>query len=170
VLARFLLDQPALVRGRRVLDLGSGCGAVSLAAGTCGAASIVANDVDPNCAFALRMNAELNGLSLEGVEMEEANLLDLGEASCAKLSTIDVLLIGDMFYDDTVGEQMMDLCRHFKKIKSDNEIYVGDPGRWALHANPRFLDTFLCRANYDLGAACRQENSGFTQGLVWSYA
>ena len=32
VLARYLLDNPALVRKKTVLDLGSGCGAVSLAA------------------------------------------------------------------------------------------------------------------------------------------
>ena len=32
VLARFILDQPETVAKKRVLDLGSGCGAVSIAA------------------------------------------------------------------------------------------------------------------------------------------
>ena len=32
VLARFILDHPATVAKKRVLDLGSGCGAVSIAA------------------------------------------------------------------------------------------------------------------------------------------
>ena len=32
VLARFILDQPATVAKKKVLDLGSGCGAVSIAA------------------------------------------------------------------------------------------------------------------------------------------
>ena len=32
VLARFILDQPATVAKKKILDLGSGCGAVSIAA------------------------------------------------------------------------------------------------------------------------------------------
>ena len=32
VLARYVLDQPATVAKKKVLDLGSGCGAVSIAA------------------------------------------------------------------------------------------------------------------------------------------
>ena len=32
VLARYVLDQPAAVAKKKVLDLGSGCGAVSIAA------------------------------------------------------------------------------------------------------------------------------------------
>src|SRR5690606_25933771 len=46
-LARVLLDGPERVRGRRVLDLGTGGGLVALAAARAGAAEVVANDVDP---------------------------------------------------------------------------------------------------------------------------
>uniref|UniRef100_A0A3Q3FHZ8 Electron transfer flavoprotein beta subunit lysine methyltransferase n=1 Tax=Labrus bergylta TaxID=56723 RepID=A0A3Q3FHZ8_9LABR len=47
-LSRFLLDHPAVCRGQTVLDLGSGCGASAIAAILCGAAHVVANDIDPS--------------------------------------------------------------------------------------------------------------------------
>ncbi|XP_075944865.1 electron transfer flavoprotein beta subunit lysine methyltransferase isoform X1 [Anarhichas minor] len=45
-LSRYLLDNPAVCRGKTVLDLGSGCGASAIAAKLCGAAHVVANDID----------------------------------------------------------------------------------------------------------------------------
>ncbi|XP_029391563.1 electron transfer flavoprotein beta subunit lysine methyltransferase isoform X2 [Mus pahari] len=47
-LSRYLLDNPAVVRGKSVLDLGSGCGATAIAAKMSGASKILANDIDPN--------------------------------------------------------------------------------------------------------------------------
>ena len=46
VLARYLLDHPALVKGKRVLDFGSGCAIEGLAAAKCGA-SVRCADIDP---------------------------------------------------------------------------------------------------------------------------
>src|SRR5262245_53506146 len=45
-LARFLLDNPSIVRGRSVLDLGSGSGLVAIAAAMAGAASVLAAEID----------------------------------------------------------------------------------------------------------------------------
>ncbi|XP_010785759.1 electron transfer flavoprotein beta subunit lysine methyltransferase [Notothenia coriiceps] len=45
-LSRFLLDNPAVCRGKTVLDLGSGCGASAIAAKLSGATHVVANDID----------------------------------------------------------------------------------------------------------------------------
>ena len=61
LLARLLLDQPAWVRGRRVLDFGSGSGLVALAAARAGAAQVVAAEIDPLGREAIRLNALLNG-------------------------------------------------------------------------------------------------------------
>ncbi|XP_008566323.1 PREDICTED: methyltransferase-like protein 20 isoform X2 [Galeopterus variegatus] len=47
-LSRYLLDNPDVVRGKSVLDLGSGCGATAIAAKMNGASKILANDIDPN--------------------------------------------------------------------------------------------------------------------------
>ncbi|XP_077117424.1 electron transfer flavoprotein beta subunit lysine methyltransferase [Ranitomeya variabilis] len=60
-LARFFLDNPDVIRGRGVLDLGSGCGAVSIAAKMGGASYVVANDIDPVAGAAFALNCQLNG-------------------------------------------------------------------------------------------------------------
>lgn len=47
------MDNPDVVRGKSVLDLGSGCGATAIAAKMSGASEIMANDIDPrkDCVF-----------------------------------------------------------------------------------------------------------------------
>lgn len=44
---RYILDNPQLMLGRRVLDIGSGSGACAIAAVKGGALSVTANDIDP---------------------------------------------------------------------------------------------------------------------------
>ncbi|KAL6474369.1 hypothetical protein MHYP_G00179300 [Metynnis hypsauchen] len=46
-LARYLLNKPEVSVGKRVLDLGCGCGASAIAAKLSGATHVVANDIDP---------------------------------------------------------------------------------------------------------------------------
>ena len=48
---RYLLNNPGVAKGKRVLDLGSGCGASAIAASLCGASHVVANDIDNGKAF-----------------------------------------------------------------------------------------------------------------------
>lgn len=132
-----------------------------------GAAKVIANDIDPNCELALRMNAELNTTSLVGVESDVTNVLEHSAAAAAVLRSVDVLLIGDMFYDDQIGGQVFRLCEAFKALDSGNDVYVGDPGRWVLQNKNHFLSVFSCRAKYELCDSCKLENSGFVQGLVW---
>lgn len=50
-LFRYLLDNPKVSAGKKVLDLGSGCGASAISAKVSGAAYVVANDIDPGDAF-----------------------------------------------------------------------------------------------------------------------
>ena len=45
-LARYVLDHPAAVAGRRVLDLAAGSGLVAIAAAMAGAAPVIAADID----------------------------------------------------------------------------------------------------------------------------
>jgi predicted nicotinamide N-methyase len=46
VINSYLLDNNSLVRGRRVLDIGCGCGASAIAAKMAGAIHVIANDID----------------------------------------------------------------------------------------------------------------------------
>ncbi|TGW05166.1 methyltransferase, partial [Mesorhizobium sp. M2D.F.Ca.ET.145.01.1.1] len=54
-LARYVIDHPAMVRGKRVLDFASGSGLVAIAAAKAGAAAVTAADIDPFCATAVRL-------------------------------------------------------------------------------------------------------------------
>ncbi|OLU14344.1 protein methyltransferase [Pseudomonas sp. PA1(2017)] len=64
VLVDWLARHPEWVRGKRVLDLGTGSGVAAIAAARAGAAQVVACDLDPLALAACRANAALNGLEL----------------------------------------------------------------------------------------------------------
>lgn len=64
-LARWLLDHPAEVWGRRVVDFGCGSGIAGIAALRAGAKELVAVDADPHARRAARANAAANGLALQ---------------------------------------------------------------------------------------------------------
>jgi predicted nicotinamide N-methyase len=87
-LARWLLDNPHVVTGKRVLDIGSGSGLTSIAALKAGAAHVVANDIDPVACSAACINAGHNSVDLQ---ISSADLL-------AGAPRADVILIGDLFY------------------------------------------------------------------------
>lgn len=87
-LARFLLDNPHAVTGKRVLDIGAGSGLGAIAAARAGAAVAIANDTDPVSCAAAALNAEANGVALT---VSEDDLLGT-DPDC------DVILIGDVFY------------------------------------------------------------------------
>src|SRR5213082_518001 len=63
-LARYVLDHPDLVRGKRVLDFASGSGLVAIAAALAGAASVEASEIDEFALAAIELNAGANGVTL----------------------------------------------------------------------------------------------------------
>ena len=88
-LARYLLDNPALVAGKRVLDLGSGSAIGAIAALKAGARLALAADIDPLASAAAGFNARLNGVALA------TTTTDL----LGKPADCDVVLIGDLVYE-----------------------------------------------------------------------
>ncbi|XP_048404919.2 electron transfer flavoprotein beta subunit lysine methyltransferase isoform X2 [Stegostoma tigrinum] len=60
-LSRYLLDNPAVTRSKRVLDVGSGCGASAIAASMSGASHVLANDIDPRN----RPTDQLHGVEIQ---------------------------------------------------------------------------------------------------------
>src|SRR5438477_7468884 len=64
-LARYLVDAPQTVRGKAVLDFGSGSGLAAIAAASLGAASVVAYDIDPAAVVVQQLNAALNGVTFD---------------------------------------------------------------------------------------------------------
>lgn len=88
VLARWLLDHPEVVAGKRVLDFGSGSGVAGIAAARAGAAEVIACDIDADALLACSINAERNG-----VELTLAPDFD------AVAEPVDLILAADVLYD-----------------------------------------------------------------------
>jgi len=126
-LARYVLDNPGLVAGRRVLDLAAGGGIVAVAAARCGAASVRAVEVDPLAIAAIAVNAEANGV---GVHAERADVLD-GPADA------DVVLAGDVFYSREMATRMLAFLS--RAAQAGSAVLVGDPGRTYL-PRERFVE------------------------------
>ena len=121
-LARHLLDTPALVMGRRVLDLASGSGLVGIAAKKAGAAHVIANDIDRLAAVAIALNAEANDVK---VEVNATDLLVEGGQFDPRSN--DVVLIGDGFYDHDLSPRILRFAQRCHAAGC--EVLVGDPGR-----------------------------------------
>src|SRR5205807_5722848 len=89
-LARYLLDHPETVEGRRVIDVASGSGPVAIAAALAGAAAVTAYDIDPLAVAAITVNAAVNGVTVRAVR---ADILDSGDPGG------EVVLVADAFYE-----------------------------------------------------------------------
>ena len=117
-----------LARNKTVLDLGSGCGAVTLAAVLSGAKKVIANDIDINTVMALTVNSELNKMLVgDNIIFSSENLLKQREVQL--LDEVDLILIGDMFYDQDIGESVLEFCSKFKTLDNSKQVFLGDPGR-----------------------------------------
>lgn len=117
-LARHVLDHPALVAGRRVLDFAAGSGLVAIAALRAGAAEAVAVDVDPFCRAAVALNAELNGVLLP---------FRAEDPLPAPLPDCDVVLAGDVFYERALAA---DATAWFRALAARGTLVLaGDAGR-----------------------------------------
>jgi predicted nicotinamide N-methyase len=118
VLARYVLDHPGEVAGRRVLDVASGSGLVAIAAARSGAAAVRAAEVDELAVAAVALNAAANGVR---VEVVLADLLD-GDGEDA-----EVVLAGDVFYERAMAERVLPFLRRARRRGA--AVLLGDPGR-----------------------------------------
>jgi predicted nicotinamide N-methyase len=123
-LARHVLDEPSLVAGRTVLDLGSGSGLVAVAAALAGAAEVTASEVDPYGRTAVGVNAELNGVGPVRV---------VGDLLAGPPPAAEVVLAGDVCYDRAMTERVLPFLVAARTAGA--EVLVGDPGRPYLPAD-----------------------------------
>jgi predicted nicotinamide N-methyase len=98
VLARCILDNPAWVAGRHVMDFGAGSGVVGIAAALAGASRVSCVDIDPLAQQSISANAELNDCTVDiSGSMPE--------------SPIDLITLADVLYDSEnlpLVRQLMD--------------------------------------------------------------
>ena len=149
--ARYLLEHPDVVAGRRVLDVAAGSGLVAVAAAKAGAAHVTANDIDVYALAAIALNARVNDVT---VHVERGELLD-GDGGDA-----EVVVAGDVFYSSPMAERML---RFLERASARGaSVLVGDPGR--AHV-PH--DRLALVASYDVSMAGAPEDAEISEAHVY---
>jgi predicted nicotinamide N-methyase len=148
-LARYILDNPEIVKSKRVIDIASGSGLVAIAAMKAGAKSVLAADIDNFSVAAIELNAALNQVHLN-ITMED--LL------ASTPPDIDVILVGDLFYEKGVAERCLAWLRQAQNV----EILIGDPGRSYLPKSE--LNKI---AEYSVPVSRDLEDAEIKQTAVW---
>jgi predicted nicotinamide N-methyase len=150
-LARYLLDNPALVAGRRVLDLGSGSGLVAIAAAKAGAARVLAADIDALALAAIGLNAAANAVALETTA---------DDLLAALPGAFDAILVGDLFYERPLAERVLAFLE--AALARGAVVLVGDPRR-SYFPPGRFRQL----AEYSVPVTRELEDAEIKRTAVW---
>jgi predicted nicotinamide N-methyase len=153
-LARFILDNPQSVAGKRVLDFASGSGIVAIAAAMAGAQGVTANDIDPFCEAAIGLNAKANRVE---VAFHDGDLT--GEPFTGGF---DVILAGDVFYDSKMTQLLLPWFQ--SALAQGCRVLAGDPGRSYV---PR--ERLREIAVYKVAVTRALEDSEVKRTTVWEF-
>jgi predicted nicotinamide N-methyase len=151
-LARYVLDHPEIVKGKRVIDLASGSGLVAIAAMTSGAAHVLAADIDAFASAAISLNAIHNKVEVS------ATMDDLLES---EPQHVDVILVGDLFYEKSIASRCYDWL--LRAHQSGIQVLIGDPGRSYL---PK--DKLSKIAEYNVPVTRDLEDAEIKRTAVWT--
>jgi predicted nicotinamide N-methyase len=153
-LARHVLDEAELVKGKRVVDLASGSGLVGIAARKAGAASVLAADIDAFSVAAIAINAALNAVA---IDVTAEDLL------ASPPPPADVILVGDLFYEQGLAARCFAWLEAAQKQGA--EVRIGDPGRSYL---PK--DRLRAIAHYSVPVTRDLEDAEIKKTAVWRLA
>ena len=152
-LARYILDHPELVRGRRVLDAATGSGLVAIAAAMAGAARVEASEIDDFALAAIGLNAAENGVT---IEVRAGDLVGADEGW-------DVVLAGDISYERDMAARMTDWLEGLSRRGA--LALIGDPGRSYLAR-----DRLSAVAEYRIAVSRDLEDAEIKRTQVWRFA
>jgi predicted nicotinamide N-methyase len=152
-LARYVLDHPQIVRGKRVVDFATGSGLVGISAMKAGASRCLCADIDDFCAAAVALNAEANGVALD---FTATNLLD------APPPEVDVILAADISYEAPLAARVRGWLAeaHARGVT----VLMGDPRR-------SYFDTEGLRplAEYQVETTRELEDFAVKRTGVWTF-
>ena len=115
-LARYILDHPDAVRGRRVLDFAAGCGIAAIACAMAGVAKIEAAEIDLMAVSAILANARANHAV---VHAKAGNVV-------GQPCRWDLIVCGDVCYEARMAQHIMPWLR---SMAATCEVWIADPGR-----------------------------------------
>jgi predicted nicotinamide N-methyase len=159
-LARYVLDNPALVAGKSVLDFASGSGLVAIAAAKAGAAAVLAADIDAFAVAAIAVNAEANGTS---VATTGRDLLEEAGEPGRLAERFDVILAGDICYEQGLAARVIDWLS--AECARGAHVLIGDPGR-AYLPKARLVEL----ASYAVPVVGALEDGEIKRPGVWGFA
>jgi predicted nicotinamide N-methyase len=149
--ARYILDNPEWVRGKRVVDFAAGSGIAAIAAMKAGAKSALAVDIDKLALEAIRLNAKHNQVVIsvnEGINLTKP------------YAKADLILAGDICYQQSMSTTLtrwLRLC-----IDRGTQVLIADPGRAYV---PQ--DGMRKLASYDVQTSRDLEDSDIRTVTVW---
>ena len=146
-MARFILGNKKLFRGRRVIDVGSGSGITAVAAAMAGA-RMTGIDIDPRAVKLAEMTAAANGAACE---FRHAGVDNIGDDD---LTQYDIILAGDIFNVKEFAEGVISLAR--RGLGAGLKNYLADSGR---SHRPRHGVEVLC----DMRVPVFREIEGVTE-------
>jgi predicted nicotinamide N-methyase len=150
-LARHLLDHPAIVAGKTVLDFGSGSGLIAITAAMAGAARVFAAEIDPVAAAAIAINASLNQADVSIIAADLVGAVESGW---------EVVTAGDVCYECEMAERVVPWLRRLAGYGA--LVLLGDPGRNYLPASGlRELARFIVPTSREL------EDRDSRETIVW---
>lgn len=150
-LARYLLDHRDLVRGRTVLDVGSGSGLTAIAACLAGASAVLASELDPFAVAAITLNAAANGVRVAVT----GDVLDgSGEGA-------DLVLAADIWYERALAARAIGMLR--RAVARGAHVLAGDVGRAFL---PR--ESLRVVAGYDVPVIADLEDATVKRTSIWT--
>ena len=152
-LARYLLDHPEIVAGKRVLDFASGSGIVGIAAMMAGAAEVTCADIDVFCGAALTLNLAANGVA--------CGYIDRDPLGAPPPAWAEVILAGDICYEKPLADRVMSWLAAGRSQGAT--VMIGDPGRSYF---PRTGLTKL--AEYQVPTTTELEDMAVKKTSVWT--
>jgi predicted nicotinamide N-methyase len=151
-LARYVLDNPQLVAGSRVLDVASGSGLVAIAAARVGANEVEASEIDAVACAAIALNAGANVVTLSA----------RGDAIGSD-DGWDMVLVGDAFYEKPLADALLPWLETLAARGAT--VLLGDPGRSYF---PK--DRFTLLASYQVPVTRAIEDAEIKATNVWRFA
>lgn len=119
-----ILENPELVAGKRVLEVGAGVGLPGVAAAKACAREVVISDLAPQAIDAARITARENGFGEDSRVRFE--ILDLYEPP-VELGRFDVVMAGDVLFESRLRRPLL-LCTR-AMLGPDGDAYLLDPNR-----------------------------------------
>jgi len=118
-LARYILNNGQLLRGKKVLELGAGIGLAGIAARIAGA-NLLQTDYSEAALKFIRVNSLRNGLT-------EPQLLLADWRRFPNAGLFDLILGADILYEKTLHPHLVQIITN--SLKPNGVVWLADPGR-----------------------------------------